>query len=179
MSRIPKPEPDEYLAYYGKYIALVATMRCRVAHASGEHPRLLEGVNDAQAMFRYAPGKWSVKEVLGHIMDGERVFGYRALRFARADHTRCRLRREHVGARGGSTGARCPSWWPSTTPCAPRRWHCSDRSTTPDSASVARRTMPSECARAGPHHCRTQLHHVSLLKERYGSRERHDSATRR
>jgi uncharacterized damage-inducible protein DinB len=88
MLRIPKPEPDEYLAYYGKYIALVgddamAALRKQAAAT----PRLLKGVSESQAMFRYAPGKWSVKEVLGHVMDGERVFGYRALRFARADGT--------------------------------------------------------------------------------------------
>src|SRR5712692_69751 len=88
MSRIPKPEPDEYLAYYGKYIALVgddalAALRTQATIT----PRLLEGVNETQAMFRYAPGKWCVKEVLGHILDGERVFGYRALRFAREDRT--------------------------------------------------------------------------------------------
>jgi hypothetical protein len=88
MLRIPKPESDEYLAYYGKYIALVgddaiAALRKQAAGT----PRLLKGVSEAQAMFRYAPGKWSVKEVLGHVMDGERVFGYRALRFARADRT--------------------------------------------------------------------------------------------
>jgi uncharacterized damage-inducible protein DinB len=88
MLRIPKPEADEYLAYYGKYIALVgddamAALRKQAAAT----PRLLKGVSESQAMFRYAPGKWSVKEVLGHIMDGERVFGYRALRFGRADGT--------------------------------------------------------------------------------------------
>lgn len=88
MLRIPKPQPDEYLEYYGKYIALVgedamAAMRSQAASTS----RLLKGVTDTQAMFRYAAGKWSVKEVLGHIMDGERVFGHRALRFARADKT--------------------------------------------------------------------------------------------
>jgi len=88
MLRIAKPELDEYLAYYGKYIALVgddalAALRSQAAST----PRLLKGVNETQAMFRYAPGKWSVKEVLGHMMDGERVFGYRALRFARADRT--------------------------------------------------------------------------------------------
>ncbi len=88
MVRIPKPEPDEHLPYYGKYIALVgddamAALRSQAATT----PRLLSGVNESRALFRYAPGKWSVKEVLGHVIDGERVFGHRALRFAREDAT--------------------------------------------------------------------------------------------
>ncbi|HEY6196117.1 MAG TPA: DinB family protein [Candidatus Eisenbacteria bacterium] len=88
MFRIPKPEPDEHLPYYGKYIALVgddamAALRSQAATT----PRLLSGVNESRALFRYAPGKWSVKEVLGHVIDGERVFGHRALRFAREDRT--------------------------------------------------------------------------------------------
>lgn len=88
MVRIAKPEPNEHIPYYGKYIALVgddalATMRA----SSASTPRLLSGVSEAQAMFRYQPGKWSVKEVLGHITDGERVFAYRALWFARKDTT--------------------------------------------------------------------------------------------
>ena len=88
MFRILKPEPDEHLPYYGKYIALVgddamAALRAQAAAT----PRLLSGVNESRAMFRYAPGKWSVKEVLGHVIDGERVFGHRALRFAREDPT--------------------------------------------------------------------------------------------
>ena len=88
MVRIPKPEPDEYLAYYGKYIALVGADALSALRAqSAGTPRLLSGVTESQAMFRYAPGKWCVKEVLGHVIDGERVFGYRALRFAREDRT--------------------------------------------------------------------------------------------
>jgi hypothetical protein len=86
MIRIPKPEPDEYLAYYGKYIALVGDDALAALRAQGAATsRLLASVNESQALFRYAPGKWSVKEVLGHVTDGERVFGFRALWFARKD----------------------------------------------------------------------------------------------
>ena len=48
---------------------------------------LLEGLSPDRADFAYAPGKWTIKQVLGHIIDAERVFGYRALRFARNDAT--------------------------------------------------------------------------------------------
>ena len=85
---IAKPGPDEYFEYYGKYISLVGDDALAALHAQGvSTPRLLSGVSEAQAMFRYEPGKWSVKEVLGHVIDGERVFAHRALRFARADRT--------------------------------------------------------------------------------------------
>lgn len=88
MVHITKPDPDEHLPYYGKYIALVGDDAMSALRAGGAGtPRLLSGVTEAQAMFRYQPGKWSVKEVLGHITDGERVFSYRALRFAREDKT--------------------------------------------------------------------------------------------
>ncbi len=88
MTRIPKPAAGEFNPYYTKYITLVgedalAALRAGAALA----PRLLSGVSEPQAGFRYAPDKWSVKEVLGHMMDCERVFAYRALRFARADET--------------------------------------------------------------------------------------------
>src|ERR1051325_431856 len=48
---------------------------------------LLRGIDEAKADFRYAPDKWSIKEVVGHHIDGERVFAYRALVFSRGDNT--------------------------------------------------------------------------------------------
>ena len=84
-----RPEPTEYAEYYGKYISLVAegdilaTLRTQLE----ETLRLLEGISETQANFRYAPDKWSIKQLLGHLIDGERIFAYRALRFARNDST--------------------------------------------------------------------------------------------
>ncbi|MGH7560459.1 MAG: DinB family protein [Gemmatimonadales bacterium] len=48
---------------------------------------LLEGLTPAQAEHAYAPGKWTVKDVLSHVIDAERIFSYRALRIARGDAT--------------------------------------------------------------------------------------------
>jgi uncharacterized damage-inducible protein DinB len=52
-----------------------------------ETAAFLGQLGEARGDHRYAPGKWSIKEVIGHLADGERVFAYRALRFARGDQT--------------------------------------------------------------------------------------------
>jgi len=86
---IPRPAPGEYAPYYGRYIEkvptgdLIGTLEGQARDTQG----LLAGLTDAKALHRYAPGKWSIKEVVGHVTDAERVFSYRALRFARADKT--------------------------------------------------------------------------------------------
>ena len=88
MIRITKPQAEEHAEYYARYIKLVGDDALSALRAqSASMPRLLSGLSEAQAMHRYAPGKWSVKEVVGHMIDGERVFSYRALRVARADTT--------------------------------------------------------------------------------------------
>lgn len=86
---ITRPEPGEHVAYYGKYLNLVPGNDAGAALATqiAETLALLRPLDEERAMFRYAPGKWSVKEVVGHVMDAERVFTYRALRFARRDQT--------------------------------------------------------------------------------------------
>lgn len=86
---IAKPGAGEHVPYYSKYIDLVPGGDAGAALASqiGETLALLRPLDEKRALHRYATGKWSVKEVLGHLMDGERVFSYRALRFARKDET--------------------------------------------------------------------------------------------
>ena len=86
---VSRPEAGEHVAYYSRYIDLVPGADAGAALASqiGETLALLRTVDEKRALHRYAPGKWSIKEVVGHLMDGERVFGYRALRFARKDPT--------------------------------------------------------------------------------------------
>lgn len=87
--RTSRPDPSEYAPYYGGYIAHVPTGDV-VGTLSTQHDRtldLLRGLSEDQGGTRYAPGKWSIRESVGHLMDTERIFAYRALRFSRADET--------------------------------------------------------------------------------------------
>jgi hypothetical protein len=87
--KLAKPEPGEYAAYYEKYIALVpGTDAASALEAQRvQTMQLFAGRGERDGNFRYAPEKWTVKEVLGHLTDSERIFTYRALRIARADQT--------------------------------------------------------------------------------------------
>lgn len=84
-----RPEPHEYAPFYADYVgrtpdadisAALAEQVDALVTAFGKFPPARHG-------FRYAPGKWSVRELANHLIDGERVFSYRALRFARGDDT--------------------------------------------------------------------------------------------
>jgi len=86
---IERPTPKEYHAHFELYIALV------VDAVSCEQLRVqlnnvidkLSALTEDQAKYRYAPGKWSIKQVIGHLSDTERVMSYRLLRVARGDRT--------------------------------------------------------------------------------------------
>jgi hypothetical protein len=86
---IGPPEASEYAPYYGKYISLVpgADILTALDAQRRQTMLLLSGRDEEEGNFRYAPEKWSAKEVLGHVCDTERVFAYRALRIARGDQT--------------------------------------------------------------------------------------------
>jgi len=84
-----RPQAGEYAEYYGKYIALVSSTDI-LGTLEGQRlgtSQLLGARSEREGNFRYAPDKWSVKEVIGHLADSERIFAYRALRIARADAT--------------------------------------------------------------------------------------------
>lgn len=86
---VARPQPGEYAPFYERYISLIQGEE--ILQTLDDQRRqmllLLSCRNEKDGDFRYAPEKWSVKEVLGHICDTERIFAYRALRFSRADAT--------------------------------------------------------------------------------------------
>ena len=84
-----RPQSNDYAPYYEKYVMLVpdGDFLEILETQLREMEQLLEPLTDVQADFRYAPGKWSIKEVLGHINDAERIFAVRILRIARGDQT--------------------------------------------------------------------------------------------
>jgi hypothetical protein len=84
-----RPGPSEHAPYYGKYIALVDGHDAVAALelSTRESESLLRSISEERSHHRYAPEKWSLREVFVHITDVERVFAYRALRVARGDET--------------------------------------------------------------------------------------------
>ncbi len=84
---LTRPDSTEYADFYKNYIARVpdGPLLDFMAKQPGDYRQLLVGVSDEAATAPTAPGKWSVKQVLGHLCDTERVITYRALRFARGD----------------------------------------------------------------------------------------------
>jgi uncharacterized damage-inducible protein DinB len=86
---ITKPDASEYAPYYGRYLDLVpdGDILGTLAGQIGGTLAGLRKISEADSLKRYADGKWSVREVLGHMIDTERIFAYRALRFARNDRT--------------------------------------------------------------------------------------------
>lgn len=78
-----------YNEYFAHYIGLVNNEEVLEAmqHNKREFLSLIAEIDEEKSMYRYAEGKWSIKELITHIIDSERIFAYRALRFARNDKT--------------------------------------------------------------------------------------------
>ena len=82
-----RPTPAEHAPYFEQYLRYVTELDILAVldKQPADVRALLAQLSDTQAGTRYAPEKWSVKEVLGHLIDSERIFGYRALCFARGE----------------------------------------------------------------------------------------------
>ena len=82
-----RPEADEYPSYFEGYVSLVPSgdVLETLRRQTGTTMELLNGVEEARAGVAYEPGKWSLKQVVGHVVDTERIFAYRALCIARGE----------------------------------------------------------------------------------------------
>lgn len=81
---------DEYASYYGNYIGQVSDEYTMIEELEISVHRLIKFVQNIpmdKFDYRYAEGKWTIKDILQHLIDAERIFAYRALRFARNDNT--------------------------------------------------------------------------------------------
>jgi uncharacterized damage-inducible protein DinB len=90
MKKIGKPVGETFPVYFQRYIDQVPEDGNLVANLKAiqaETNALIKSLSEEKLLYRYAEGKWSIKEMLVHIIDTERIFTYRALRFARADAT--------------------------------------------------------------------------------------------
>ncbi|HJV48247.1 MAG TPA: DinB family protein [Geothrix sp.] len=86
---LTRPQPGEYSEGYAPYIAAapegdpIALLQAQ----ADEVAKLFAGLTEAQGAYKYAPGKWSLKDLIQHLSDGERIFAYRCLRIGRGDAT--------------------------------------------------------------------------------------------
>ena len=86
---LTRPGADEFAPYYGTYVNKVpeGDVVRYLETQLRETRALLATIPEGRGNHRYAEGKWSIKEVIGHLCDAERIFAYRALRFARNDQS--------------------------------------------------------------------------------------------
>jgi DinB family protein len=84
-----RPEPGEYASFYETYVSKVqgGDVLSQLESQRLQTAQLFAASSERDGNFRYAPSKWTIKEVVGHLSDTERVFSYRALRIARGDQT--------------------------------------------------------------------------------------------
>jgi uncharacterized damage-inducible protein DinB len=174
MSLTTRPDATEHVPYFGRYTTLVpdGSIAETLRKQRDETAALLARVPAALESHRYAEGKWSVREVVGHLADAERVFAYRALRIARGDETPLPGFDENQYVPAGRFEAR-------TLASLAAEYQAVRESTLQlleglDEAALPRRGTASEnpvSARAlfwivAGH----ERHHVALLRERYGLR---------
>lgn len=84
-----RPSKNEYAEYYDRYVSLVEETDIIAAMEEQLHEveQIFAEISEEKSLYAYAEGKWTIKELIGHLADGEMIFAYRALRISRADKT--------------------------------------------------------------------------------------------
>ena len=105
---IARPDAGEFAPYYGRYVDLVPGGDIVTLLRSGgeQLATVVAAIPESRGGYRYAEGKWSIREMLGHLSDAERIFSYRALRIARGDATPLASFDENEYARTACSDAR-------------------------------------------------------------------------
>ena len=169
---VARPEAGEYAPYYQTYIDRVPAgdVIALLARQMDDTAALLATVKETDAGHRYAPGKWSIREVVGHISDAERVFAYRALRFARGDEAPLQKFDENLYVTGGGFDRRTLADLVAELRAVRQATLALVRGL--DAAAVGRWGTASGhrvTVRALLHIIAGhEAHHVRILKERYG-----------
>lgn len=86
---MPQPQPGEYGSFFGRYVNHITAKNLQEAVTTFSHPLtyFFVTLNEEKADYSYAPGKWTLKDMLQHLIDTERIMQYRMLRIARKDAT--------------------------------------------------------------------------------------------
>lgn len=166
-----RPAEDEFAPYYGKYIARVpdGDLLGQLESQLQETVALLDTFGESGSGLRYAPGKWTVKEVVGHFTDTERIFTYRALCAARGEQTGLPGFDENAYVAGASFDERTLNSLMGELTAVRRASLALFRNL--DDAALSRRVV----ANGAPISARAiawivaghEIHHVGLLRERY------------
>lgn len=170
-TRAIRPAPDEFAPYYGRYIERVADgdIVSTLRHQVEETLQTFRAIPEARAGHRYAPDKWSIREVVGHLNDTERLFAFRAFWFARGFDSPLPSFDQHIAMQQAASGDR------------PWRSHVDEFKSLRTSSALFFRHLPAEAwlrggiASDNPFTVRSLAyigvghvtHHANILRERY------------
>ncbi|HEU4456431.1 MAG TPA: DinB family protein [Longimicrobium sp.] len=172
MKRIAKPQAGEFPAYASMYIDLLPDDGRVLEHLEANlaaTEALVASLSGEQLLHRYAEGKWTIKEVLVHVVDDERIYAYRALRFARGDATPLPgFEQDDYALRSGANGREIAGIMAEYA--AVRRATIALFDGLEDDALVRSGVAngnPVSVRALAYHIAGHELHHVALLRERY------------
>jgi hypothetical protein len=169
---IERPADDEFAPYYAPYIAALppGDVLTTLEHDLADTLALLRAMPEARGTFRYAPDKWSVKDVVNHIIDAERIFAYHALRIARGDQTPLPAFEENAYAIRAEADSRSVADLATELETVRHATLTLFRSLRPDVMTIRGvangfPVTPRALAYITAGHAR---HHIRVLRERYG-----------